>query len=144
MKKIIFTTFLLFMSLSVCADTYLCVASGGAGVTLDRNLKFKSTTIFDVSDQKFVQKYDDGTWTVSRLGNDYPIFDVCENEFKCTSSSVVGYYFERFTTGSFLAAILSSDGKEEGAFVNDGISSRSGSSAENNSYKINPTANSLD
>jgi hypothetical protein len=71
MNKYIAILLLLFSG-SVFAESYLCIAEEGAGVSYNPVMGTFDSTTYDVSDQKFILSDTNGKWEVKKFGRDVP------------------------------------------------------------------------
>ena len=101
------TIILLAFSGSAFAETYLCIAEAGAGVSANEsNTKFDAQ-VYDVSVFKFILSNSDGKWIVKDFGSEQ-IWLTCESAFICrtlpNSPTSFGGYFLRSNKNDFTAS----------------------------------------
>ena len=108
MKKILSTFILLIClvvaSISIAADSYLCVADKSVGFRYNEQSKKWVEAIFDVTDVKYIittseplidnEKISNRAWAIKNLGDEYP-FAYSNENFSNNDSIIIkaGYEF---------------------------------------------------
>lgn len=85
---LMFSAFLI--STTSYADSYLCVAEAGAGVSGDDS--GIEATLYDVRNEKYIVSNESGSWEFKELGEDSSQL-VCETEYYCEIPGNLGALF---------------------------------------------------
>jgi|GEM_PF-6816340 len=110
MRTIISTTVtslvcLILFSGAAYAESYFCVAEASAGVEYGGKNGVQAN-IYNVSDMKFIQTNESGTWQVKRLGDDYATYDKCSSIYFCERKQGYTGVFMRDGNGTFTATMM--------------------------------------
>ena len=89
------------------AETYLCIAEAGAGVSYDKGKHTFGSQTYDVSTIKLIQSNNSGEWVAKAFG-DEDIWLDCASEFMCRTVPEVPQaysgYFWRKSENKFVAS----------------------------------------
>ena len=121
MIRVIFLVITLIPVLA-SAETYLCLADAVAGVNRDSDNSVEAS-VYDTSKAKFITSNESGKWLVKKHGNDFPLFDTCdEMGIHCENSTGFAGRFMRLKGGIFDVIWLtgSKDGSQSTLLVGKG------------------------
>ena len=101
----------MFISLPAIADTYLCVAEATAAVEHTDKGHIDAGVITDKDEgKKFIQTNDNGKLIVKPHGEDYVLFDKCNNLYFCErSDSYAGVFIREHNSSIFTITWLTGD-----------------------------------
>ena len=94
---------LLTFSGSAFAETYLCTAEAGAGVSFDKKTSSFDSRVYNVSSEEFVLSNNSGKWVVKRFGQE-KVWLPCQTEFVCErqDGSYAGHFI-KYDNSNFTA-----------------------------------------
>ena len=94
---------LLALSGSAFAETYLCIAEAGTGVSFNKSNNTFNAQVYDVSRHKFILSNGSGIWGVKFFGKEN-LFLPCFSEFSCyLDEGAYGGHFSKNRDNTFEA-----------------------------------------